>query len=192
MESTDEDYCTNPPVNDGRKVIIADTDHLGGIWGTPQWVWKCFLRGLNPIFMDTYSDESGMDAQRDSDNPVATLFGRAQYELPSDWQEPVRVAMGQTRSFAQRIDLTHMLPYPEISSTGYCLAHPGEEYLVYQPEAGQFKLRLFGACGPFKVEWFNPQTNETVAGRSFTAGTAIDFTPPYQGEVVLYLKKIFT
>lgn len=190
VESSDESYCINPPASDGRKVIITDTDHLGGIWGTSQWVWKSFLRGLNPIFMDTYSEESTMDASRTAENPVSMLFGRAQYELPENWQEPIRIAMGQTRSFAQRIDLTHMLPYPEISSTGYCLAKPGEEYLVYQPEAGQFKLRLFGACGSFRVEWFNPQTNKTLYGKSFTAGTAIDFSPPYQGEIILYLKKL--
>lgn len=188
VESTDEDYCIDPPASDGRKVIIADTDHLGGIWGTPQWVWKSFLRGLNPIFMDTYLQQSVLDADRSEDMPLSSLFGRVQYELPENWQEPVRVAMGQTRAFAQRIDLTHMVPYPEISSTRYCLANPGEEYLVYQAESGQFKLRLFGVTGPFRVEWFIPCTGETIPGRSFIDGSAIDFTPPCSGEIVLYLK----
>ena len=42
-----------PPVADGTKVVIADTDHIN-----PRdrdrvaWVWKCFTRGLHPIFMD--------------------------------------------------------------------------------------------------------------------------------------------
>lgn len=189
-ESTDGPYCIDPPAADGRQVVIADTDHLGGIWGTPQWVWKSFLRGINPIFMDTYN----MDDRRNegvSSGPLKMLFGRMQYGLPENWQEPVRRAMGQTRSFAQRMDLTHMAPAgTQISSTGYCLANHGEEYLVYQPQSGQFKLKLYGAEGPFSVEWFSPHSGETAAGEAFTGGTAIDFTPPFSGEVVLYLKKL--
>ena len=45
----------NPPAADGRKVLIADVDH---IWPAPPhagWVWRCFLQGLQPILMDQYS-----------------------------------------------------------------------------------------------------------------------------------------
>ena len=189
VESTSKDYCINPPASDGRKIIIADTDHLGGIWGTAQWVWKTFMRGINPIFMDTYNQPDNIEIDGNNNvGPISSLFGRTQYELPDDWQEPVRVAMGQTLDFAKRIDLTNMIPYNDLSSTGYCLANPGMEYLIYQPEAGQFKLSLYGAEGPFVVEWFNPHTGEKIAGRSFKGGMAIEFTPPYQGEIVLYLK----
>lgn len=186
-ESTEGPYCIDPPVGDGRQVIFADTDHLGGIWGTSQWVWKSFLRGLNPIFMDTYNrgDQRNTTAM---EGPLQMLFGRVQYGLPENWQEPVRVALGQTRKFAEKINLTRMVPVGRaISSTGYCLADHGEEYLVYQPECGQFKLKLYGASGPFQVEWFNPQTGETFLGETFPGGTAIDFTPPFVGEAVLYL-----
>ena len=188
VESTDADYCIDPPAGDGDKVIIVDTDHLGGIWGTQQWVWKSFLRGLNPIFMDTYMRKE-MDA--DSKNgALQTLFGRTQYALPQDWQGDVRTAMGQTRRLSQRIDLTHMRPMGQLSSTRYCLANPGEEYLVYQPESGQFKLKLYGAKGPFSVEWYIPKMDKTLKGPSFEGGTAIDFSPPEYGEIVLYLKKL--
>ena len=47
-------YRDNPPAADGSKVILTDTDHLWGIGGNQAWVWKSFLRGLNPIFMDPY------------------------------------------------------------------------------------------------------------------------------------------
>ena len=192
VENTDENYCINPPANDGRKVILADTDHLGGIWGTAQWAWKSFLRGLNPIFMDDYGMKRTAPAEESGqpEGPVSVLFGRVQYELPEDWREPVRTSMGQTRDYALRMNLNRVFPYGELSSTGYCLADPGREYLVYQPESGLFKLKLHGAVGPFEVEWFYPQTGERIAGRSFSGGMAIDFTPPKPGEVVLYLKKI--
>lgn len=189
VENTNENYCINPPANDGRKVILADTDHLGGIWGTPNWAWKSFMRGLNPIFMDAYGMRRSMDEPANPDNPVSVLFGRAQYELPSTWREPIRTAMGQTKTYADKMNLNRALPYGELSSTGYCLADPGREYLVYQPESGLFKLILHGAVGPFDVEWFYPQTGETIPGKPFRGGMAIDFTPPKNGEVVLYLKK---
>lgn len=57
-------YKTNPPPADGSKVIVPDTDHLGGIWGTPEWVWKSFTRGLNPIFMDPYDNIPGFSRDR--------------------------------------------------------------------------------------------------------------------------------
>lgn len=44
-----------------RKVILVDTDHLWGVGGSPAWVWKSFLRGHNPIFMDPYDNPE--DAQ---------------------------------------------------------------------------------------------------------------------------------
>lgn len=83
-----------------------------------------------------------------------------------------------------------MLPCGRLSSTGYCLADEGKEYLVYQPESGVFKLRLFGAAGRFNVRWFIPETGIYIDDRPFeTSGTAIDFNPPVTGEVVLHIKR---
>lgn len=41
-------YKDNPPVADGSKVVIVDTDHLWGVGGDRQWVWKSFTRGYKP------------------------------------------------------------------------------------------------------------------------------------------------
>ena len=38
-----------------------------------------------------------------------------------------------TLAYANRMDLVAMKPHGEIASSGYCLANPGEEYLVYVP-----------------------------------------------------------
>ncbi|MDH3744357.1 MAG: hypothetical protein OES47_04565, partial [Acidobacteriota bacterium] len=37
---------------DGRKVLIADSDHYGPEDISYEWVWKTFLRGQHPLFMD--------------------------------------------------------------------------------------------------------------------------------------------
>ena len=33
---------------------LLDTDHIWGCGGNAAWVWKSFLRGHNPLFMDPY------------------------------------------------------------------------------------------------------------------------------------------
>jgi hypothetical protein len=65
---------------------------------------------------------------------------------------PARWAMGDTRRFAQRINLLGMPPREDLGSTGHALANPGQEYLVLQPdqEAGGFTVRL--GPGSYAVE----------------------------------------
>ena len=55
-------YQDNPPVATGSKVIIVDTDHLWGVGGDRQWVWKSFTRGHNILYMDCYNETYCEDA----------------------------------------------------------------------------------------------------------------------------------
>lgn len=52
-------YRDNPPAANGTKVIISDTDHHGAKPYPERrvWVWKSFLRGHNPIFLDMYPEQ---------------------------------------------------------------------------------------------------------------------------------------
>jgi len=47
---------------------------------------------------------------------------------------------------------------PDHDNRRYCLAKPGEVYLVYLPQGGTAELNLGAAPQPFRVEWFNPRT----------------------------------
>jgi hypothetical protein len=89
-------------------------------------------------------------------------------------------------TYANRMNLVAMTPQGPLSSTGYCLANPGVEYLVYQPSSKPFTVRL--QVGTYQFEWFNPTTN-LVAGTG--AMTVTDgnqsFTSPFEGDTVLYL-----
>ena len=102
----------------------------------------------------------------------------------------MRQALGRASFWAKRIHLTDMPPAGWVSSTGYCLADPGKEYLIYQPESGSFKVNLYGADVTFGVEWYRIETDEIIEGRPFSCGMAIDFTPPCPGEVLLHLTRI--
>lgn len=164
-------YMDDPPATLGDKVIVLDTDHIWGVGGDRQWVWKSFLRGYNPIYMDPYKDKDR----------------RATLSVAEDVFERARKAMGHTLMYARKMNLASMKPNNWLSSTGYCLADPGKEYLVYQPKSGAFKL-MFGP-GTFQCEWFNPETGTAVPGEVVsTKGEEKSFSPPFEGDAVLYLK----
>jgi len=164
------DYLLNPPPADGKKVILNDTDHLGGIIGDSAWVWKSFCRGHNPIFMDPY------------DNRVV---GKGE---PEKWNA-LRQSLGQTRRLAGRVDLAAMLPHDNLASTKYCLARPGVAYIVYLPTGGEVAVDLSLASGTFQVEWVHPVEGTTTPGQPATGGAKQSFTAPFSGEAVLYLSK---
>jgi len=163
-------YKNDPPLSDGTKIIITDTDHLWGVGGSVSWIWKSFTRGLNPIFMDPYK------------------HGTKGILYDSQW-DPERKAMGQTLQYAERMNLAVSIPSKTICSTTYCLVNPGNEYLVFQPDSGPFTLRI--EAGEYEFEWFDPISGTVMKKGILT--TSIHnrpFLAPFSGEAVLFLKRI--
>jgi len=183
-----EDYQNDPPPADGRKVIVNDTDHLWGHGGNPQWVWKSFTRGHNVLFMDPW-----WPLYIESDPAITpwTFVGgvsKDRRDYP-DW-EPTRRALGDTRRFAAKMDLAKMVPHPELASSKYCLANPGQAYLIYLPEGGSVTLNLRGGSGSFDVEWFFPRLNRSFPGaHPLPGGDYATTAAPFTGDAVLWLKK---
>ena len=149
-------------------MILNDTDHLWGIGGNDKWVWKTFVNGMNPIFMDPYDGE---------------VLGQ-----PFDprW-EPVRLNMGYTRKYAEKMNLAAMTPRGKLSSTGYCLANPGVEYLIYSPMGTSFTVDLSSAKDRMQLEWFDPATGRVYARGESESGRVVEFKVPFRGSAVLYL-----
>ena len=114
-----EAFDVNDPfVPDGGKVSIQDSDHW---WVVPlygdarlgrDWVWKGFCRGHNPILMEHL--------------PPRSFVARDHPLTPDDpGYVAARTAIGQTRGYAERMDLAAMAPSKDLASTGFCLAAPG-------------------------------------------------------------------
>ncbi len=186
-------YDRDPPGGEIGKVVLSDTDHLWGVGGDDAWVWKTFTRGLNPIYMDPlHFIANGME------DPAGA--------------EEARIAMGQTRLFASRMNLSATVPHGEQCSSRYCLADSGKEYLVYLP-AGSYRfgswiellpyrvemwihnsirhsvtVDLSSGRQPMNVEWFNPKTGHTVPGTLAHPGSRVTFTAPFPGPAVLYIR----
>ena len=158
-------YRDNPPANDGKKVIITDTDHLWGIGGNQAWVWKSVTRGLNPIFMDPYD---------------GVVLGK---RFDSNF-EPIRRSMGYALGFAQRMNLNKCRPVVK----GFCLSNPDRQYLTYQPKAGDpVKLKL--SPREYSFEWFDPGSGKIVTTGKIRGDEKKEttFSNPVESDAVLYV-----
>ncbi|MDH5348904.1 MAG: hypothetical protein OEW13_13475, partial [Nitrospira sp.] len=187
-------YQSDPPATDGRKVVFLDTDHLWGIGGDANWVWKSFTRGYSPLFMDPYDN---------------SILGETS---PADW-DTIRMSLGQARRLADRVDLATMVPSEDFVSTKYCLADQDATYIVYLPPTGisrksmahsvkDWLLRMFGQLkgevtvdltatnGFFQVEWITPIEGTITPDEPVAGGAMRQFTAPFQGSAVLLLSKI--
>jgi hypothetical protein len=154
-----------PPVSTGEKVIINDSDHFGP--ETVDLVWKNFMRAIGFWGMD-HQHQGPMSRQND--------FTIHDYDR----------AMGHTVRYAKKMNLAAMTPHGDLTSTGYALANPGSEYLVYNPGGGSFSVTLQDAT--YEVEWFDPSNGQVSSGESVKGGGSSTFNPPFSGQAVLYLK----
>ena len=175
-------WLTDPPANDGAKVIISDTDHYSPMRSDALWAWKSFLRGHNPILYDL-GIVTGV-------NPPDPSSGSPSFAS----LEPARLAMGDTRRFAEDMDLAGTEPCGDLSSTGYALANPGEEYLVLQPGEGSAPFTVTLEANTYSVRWHSVGSRETEDAGTVTVETRADitFTAPFAeaGPAVLSLKRV--
>lgn len=174
----------DPPIADGKKVIINDTDHICGFCGDREWVWKSFTRGDNVAFLDQYNYLTGSRG------------------FDSQWDE-IRLNLGYAFTYANRMNLMAMTPRSDLASTGYCLAKPSPneaEYLIYLPLlSGKIKrylnfhkitVDLSNTPGELSVEWFNPKTGLVANEITVTGGGNRTFIAPFDGDAVLYIRSI--
>ena len=176
-------WFADPPVADGTKVIISDTDHYAPGHGDALWAWKSFLRGHHPILMD-FGLIGGL--QPTGGAPADTG------EPPFEAYEPARWAMGDTRRYAERLHLIATQPRPDLTSTGYALVHPGSEYLALEPHGDGRVFTVDLAPGRYTVEWFDVAARATSPADPRTVDQAgpVEFSAPFStGPAVLYLSR---
>ena len=82
----------------------------------------------------------------------------------------------------------------DLSSTGYALANPAEEYLVLQPSDKRGPFTVMLEWGTYSLEWFSIESRETVQGDETTVESPrrTTFSAPSEisGPTALYLKKV--
>ena len=177
------DYQVKIQPNSGKKVTILDTDHLWGCGGNYQWVWKSFLQGYCPIFMDSWQNFPYPDTVAISWlSPCLVPREYTPYKL-------IRQNMGVTMQYSKRIDLGRSTPQPDLCSSGFCLAQPNKSYMAWLESKPYLTINLRNTDGIFEVEWFNPLPLETKNETSIKGGDYIVLKSPFTGESVVFLRK---
>jgi hypothetical protein len=175
------------------KVNINDSDHsYFGMWhDSPRvnrkFFWINFTQGSQTLFMDPYVIYYPRERRNLPRPPVINGVGAG----PDPRWENVRRTMGYIRGYAERMNLAAMTPQGKLSSTGHVLASTtvaDPEFLVYAPSGGKFSVDLSKHRGWFAVEWMNTATGIRMPAAYVEAGVARAFTPPFDGDAVLYLK----
>jgi hypothetical protein len=88
--------------------------------------------------------------------------------------------------FFDTIPFYRMSPRQDLTSNGFCLASPGNHYLVYLPEGGSVDINVNG--GPFNVQWIDAtKPNEKRSGGKTSNGRGL--TAPGDGDWLVYLTK---
>lgn len=66
-------------------------------------------------------------------------------------------------------------------NTKYCLADPGNLYLIYLPDGGTANIDLTDSPGTFTIQWFNPKTGgnlQTTYPKTLKGGTTVSIGNP--------------
>jgi Family of unknown function (DUF6298) len=173
----------DPPEATGNKIHVLDHDHIDAGDQNPnlidrgQWVWKGFLRGHSVIIMDNLY---GLNITGDFHKSSTTVG-------------PYRITQKQTADYAARCNLNTTVPNGALSSTGYCIANPGHQYLVLRPgSSGSFVVNLSAGAGKtFTVEWLNVADSSVQILANVSGGSsAQSFISPFSEPSVLFLNEV--
>ena len=155
----------NPDAADGSKVVVLDTDHFAPYTTDETFVWRAVLRGNHVLALDRLDDLSGR-------SPHAAL----------------RSALGRAVRVASQVSLARLSPRGDLSSTGYCLAEPGREYLVWAPAGRRLRVDLRGAPGSYRATWWHPLADHAEAGDRVEGGRWTELHPPFASGALLHLR----
>ena len=118
--------------------------------------WEICLAGGYTCYYYTYT---AWDIFRPDDTPPGYAYFR------------------HLREFFEDTNYWLMNPADDLVSVGFCLARPGQEYVVMLKQPASFSLRLEGLKTPLTGEWFSPHTGQRIAAGKLGNGLQ-SLTPP--------------
>jgi hypothetical protein len=109
--------------------------------------------------------------------PIEKGFARTTYDYEG------AVSMKHLADFFKNIKWWNMAPHPELVGEypqPFCLARPGEEYVVYARYGGTLKIKMddSAASQKFKYHWFNPATGKVYESRTVQGNKFVQFNCP--------------
>jgi hypothetical protein len=131
----------------------------------------------------------------DGDWPIEKGFDRTTYDYEG------AISMMNLAGFFKNIKWWNMAPHPELVREypqPFCLAKPGEEYVLYLRYAGVVKIKMdeSAASGKYSYQWFNPASGKLYEARIIQGSDILAFScpesfpafPDYK-DWVLYIRK---
>jgi len=156
----------DPPANDSGEPGLVDMDHVSAGSSDVGFVWSAFTRGYHFNLYDKPWESP------DAEGP--------------EW-ECVRLNVGKTVEHASKLDLAKVSPRGDLSSTGFCLAKPGEQYVVYQPGGGAFIVSGLRRDVSYQYELYSTAKHRVIAKGERTPSGSTESFGPMAEAVVLYL-----
>jgi hypothetical protein len=104
----------------------------------------------------------------------------------------MRNYVGATVTFANRCaDLANMNPRDDLSTSTYCLAKPGREYIVFNPGSSSFTVSGLNTGWQYLYEWFDTDTYSVVGkGEVTPSGSSHTFSSPCSDAVLYFYFQI--
>ena len=137
---------------------------------TARTLWSIAMAGGYTAYYYTYT---AWDVIRPLDVPVGYAY------------------MKHFGDFWRATEFWKLEPADSLVSSGWCLAQPGREYVVYQGTAQPFTVEIAKADSGLTGEWFNPMTGKRSAAGQFQNGTSKLLPPADWGDapLVLHLRR---
>jgi hypothetical protein len=140
-------------------------DHIKPGSNDVAYLWTAFTRGYHFCLYE-----------KPYDHPEA--------EGP-EW-ENIRYNIGKSVEYAQKMDLANMKPRPDLSSTKFCLAKEGFEYIIYQQSKSEFTVSGLEPAKRYNMEWYAAEKNQSESGFIYPEKSEVIFVPKYEN-MVLFL-----
>lgn len=133
-----------------------------------KFIWEIQMAGGYNAYYYTYT---AWDVVRTNDTP------------------PGYVYLKNFRDFFIKTKYWLLKPADSLVSKGYCLANTGNEYVIYENDAGTFQLNLSGLSKNLNAQWFQPLTGKYIGAAKIKNGINV-LTPRVvfkNGPVVLHI-----
>ena len=133
-----------------------------------RYIWKIQMAGVYTVY---YYNYTAWDIIRPEDTPTGYGYVKKFTDFFSN-----------TRYWLLKSDNS-------LVSSGYCLANPGKEYIIYQDKSTPFELNLSGLSKSLQAVWFQPFSGEYLDAGKLKNGK-VKLNPPSAfgtGPVVLHI-----
>lgn len=154
-----------PPVNNTGKPGIIDLDHIKYGSTDVAYLWTAFTQGYHFNLYETPYDYP------DKESP--------------EWKN-IRCNVGKAVEYSEKVDLVNMKPRPDLSSTKFCLAKEGYEYIIYQQNKSEFTVSGLKPGKRYNIEWYAAEKNQSKSGFITPEKSVATFVPKYKN-MVLFL-----